>query len=187
MGLRGHEVARIKTGALLHDVGKIGVPDAVLTKQGGLTASEWDSIRRHPVLGKRIIEHAPELADVIPLVLHHQERFDGGGYPDRLSGDSIPIGARIIAAADAYHAIRSDRPYRSGRTHVEAVQELRRCKETQFDPRVVDCLIAVLEADTDLSGLLQELEEPMVASEPFTESDAGPFTGHPDWRPAAAG
>jgi diguanylate cyclase (GGDEF)-like protein len=185
MGFRGHEVARIQNGALLHDVGKIGFPDALFTKQGGLTASEWDIIYQHPVLGKTIIEHAPELADVIPLVLHHQERFDGSGYPARLSGDAIPIGARIIAVADAYHAIRSDRPYRSARTHVEAVQELRRCAETQFDPQVVASLIAVLEVDSDLNGLLQALEEPMVTSEPLLESGAAPSYGHR--RPAAAG
>lgn len=187
MGLRGHEVARIKTGALLHDVGKIGVPDAVLTKQGGLTASEWDSIRQHPVLGKTIIEHAPELADVIPLVLHHQERFDGGGYPSQLSGDAIPIGARIIAVADAYHAIRSDRPYRSRRTHAEAVQELRRCAATQFDPHVVASLIFVLEANTELNDLLMTLDTPMTTSEPFADNGATSHTGRPSWRPAAAG
>lgn len=184
MGFRGHEVARIKTGALLHDVGKIGVPDAVLTKQGDLTASEWHSIRQHPVLGKTIIEHMPEFADVIPLVLHHQERFDGSGYPARLSGDAIPIGARIIAAADAYHAIRSDRPYRSGRTHAEALQELRRCTDTQFDPHVVASLISVLEADTDLTDLLLALDEPMATSEPFPGNGTTPHSG---WRPAAAG
>jgi len=187
MGFRGHEVARIKTGALLHDVGKIGVPDAVLTKQGGLTPSEWDSIRQHPVLGKTIIEHAPELADVIPLVLYHQERFDGSGYPARLSGDAIPIGARIIAAADAYHAIRSDRPYRSGRTHAEAVRELRRCAETQFDPHVVASLISVLEADTDLTDLLRALEEPMKTSDTYPGSGTPAHPARPKWRPAAAG
>ena len=180
-------MARIKTGALLHDVGKIGVPDAVLTKEGALTASEWDSMRRHPVLGKTIIEHAPELADVIPLVLHHQERFDGSGYPAQLSGDAIPIGARIIAAADAYYAIRSDRPYRSGRTHAEALEELRRCAETQFDPHVVASLISVLEADTDVAGRLRAPEEPTAPSDALPDSGAAPYSGRPAWRPAAAG
>ena len=189
MGFRGHEVARIQNGALLHDVGKIGFPDALFTKQGGLTASEWRIIHEHPALGKTIIEHAPELADVIPLVLYHQERFDGTGYPARLSGDAIPIGARIIAAADAYHAIRSDRPYRSGRTHVEALQELRRCAETQFDPHVVASLISVLETDTDLNDLLLALEEPMATSGPFPESGTAtvPHLSRPGWRPAASG
>jgi diguanylate cyclase (GGDEF)-like protein len=113
IGLATTEVARISVGALLHDVGKIGVPDAILAKEGSLSAEEWACIRRHPVLGQQIMEQAPELQDVMPLVLHHQERYDGTGYPQELRGEDIPLGARIIAAADAYHAIRSDRPYRS--------------------------------------------------------------------------
>ena len=154
IGLPTADVARIKDGALLHDVGKIGVPDAILTKEGSLTPEEWKSIRQHPVLGKRIIEQAPELHDLMPLVLHHQEHYDGTGYPQRLRGDSIPMGARIIAAADAYHAIRSDRPYRSGRTHVEATHELQRCSGAQFDPGIVDALVTLLETDDGLRSLL---------------------------------
>ena len=154
VGLPSTDIARIKDGALLHDVGKIGVPDAILTKEGCLTPEEWKSIRQHPVLGKRIIEQAPELQDLMPLVLHHQEHYDGTGYPHRLRGDNIPMGARIIAAADAYHAIRSDRPYRSGRTHVEATREHQRCSGGQFDPVVVDALVAILEKDEGLRSLL---------------------------------
>ncbi len=141
-------------GALLHDVGKIGVPDAILTKECGLTPEEWACVRRHPVLGKQIMEQAPELMDVMPLVLHHQERYDGSGYPEQLQGDDIPIGARIIAAADAYHAIRSDRPYRSGRTHREAMRELLRCSGGQFDPKVVDTLLHILDHDEELRAML---------------------------------
>jgi len=153
IGLPAPDVARIGVGALLHDVGKIGVPDAILTKEGNLSREEWASIREHPTLGKQIIEQAPELTDVVPLVLHHQEHYDGSGYPERLRGDQIPLGARIIAAADAYHAIRSDRPYRSGRTHQEATSELRRCSGRQFDPAVVDALIAILDNDAELRSL----------------------------------
>jgi len=148
------EVARISEGALLHDVGKIGISDAILSKAGGLSAQEWDKIRHHPLLGKHIIEQAPELMDVVPLVLHHQERYDGTGYPERLRGDEIPLGARIIAAADAYDAIRSDRPYRSGRPHDEATREIRRCSGGQFDPRVVDALVAALDTDPALQQTL---------------------------------
>ncbi|MCL5736789.1 MAG: diguanylate cyclase [Actinobacteria bacterium] len=150
MDLPGSDIDRISVGALLHDVGKIGVPDAILTKKGNLSPEEWTSIRQHPVLGKQIIEQAPELTDVMPLVLHHQEHFDGSGYPHHLRGEDIPLGARIIAAADAYHAIRSNRPYRSGRTHEEATQELVRCAGKQFDPGIVRALLAVLDSDEDL-------------------------------------
>jgi HD-GYP domain-containing protein (c-di-GMP phosphodiesterase class II) len=153
IGLPSGDVARISVGALLHDVGKIGVPDAILTKDGDLSPEEWECIREHPELGKRILEQAPELMDVMPLVFHHQERWDGTGYPERLRGEDIPLGARIIAAADAYHAIRSDRPYRSGRTHREAMRELRRCSGEQFDPRVVEALLAVLDTDAGLRAL----------------------------------
>ena len=161
IGLPSIDVARIKEGAMIHDVGKIGVPDAILTKEGSLTAEEWKSIRQHPVLGKRIIEQAqaPELQDLMPLVLHHQEHYDGTGYPQHLRGQNIPMGARIIAAADAYHAIRSDRPYRSGRTHMEATRELQRCSGGQFDPVVVDALVALLEKDDRLRSLLLPCSE----------------------------
>ncbi|MHB1343655.1 MAG: bifunctional diguanylate cyclase/phosphohydrolase [Thermoleophilia bacterium] len=170
VGLPETDVQRVKVGALLHDVGKIGVPDAVLTKEGSLTAEDWDSIRAHPALGKTIIEQAPELKEVVPLVLHHQERYDGTGYPSRLHGDGIPLGARIIAAADAYHAIRSDRPYRTGRTHSEAVAELRRCAGTQFDPTVVSAFVDVLETDDSVQRILKTLD-PGDGSLPYTGRD----------------
>jgi diguanylate cyclase (GGDEF)-like protein/putative nucleotidyltransferase with HDIG domain len=154
IGLPAREVARIGEGAYLHDVGKIGVPDAIFSKAGSLSVEERDIIRKHPVHGRRIIEQAPELMDVMPLVLYHQEHYDGSGYPHCLRGDEIPLGARIIGAADAYHAIRSDRPYRSARTHEEATQELQRCSGGQFDPQVIDALVAILESDSDLRGML---------------------------------
>jgi len=154
LGLTADEIGRVSVGALLHDVGKIGVPDSILTKEGVLSSEEWDCIREHPILGKEILAQAPELTDITPLVLHHQERYDGTGYPGRLSGDSIPLGARIIAAADAYHAIISDRPYRSRRSHRDAVSELNRCSGAQFDPQVVDHLLRVLETDEQLRALL---------------------------------
>lgn len=164
IGLPIGEVARIGVAALLHDVGKIGVPDSILTKEGSLTREEWECVRRHPVLGKRIMEQAPELMDVMPLVLHHQERYDGSGYPERLRGEQIPLGARIIAAADAYHAICSDRPYRTGRTHCEAMRELERCSGTQFDPQVVKALLGALENDDELRALLPTISDSSPAS-----------------------
>ena len=154
IGLASTDVSRITVGAMLHDVGKIGVPDAILAKEGSLSSEEWECIRQHPVLGRQIMEQAPELTDVVPLVLHHQERWDGTGYPQHLRGEDIPLGARIIAAADAYHAIRSDRPYRSGRTHREAMRELRRCSGGQFDPQVVEALLNILDTDEELRAML---------------------------------
>jgi diguanylate cyclase (GGDEF)-like protein len=160
LGLSASEVGRVSVGALLHDVGKIGIPDAILTKAGSLTPEEWECIQEHPVLGRQILEQAPELTDITPLVLHHQERYDGTGYPNRLAGEGIPLGARIIAAADAYHAIISDRPYRSRRPHAEAVRELRRCSGAQFDPRVVQNLLSVLATDDKVRSLLPQEDAP---------------------------
>ena len=154
IGLPSEEVGRIGMGALLHDVGKIGIPDSILTKEGGLSPDEWDCIREHPDLGRQILEQAPELKDITPLVLHHQERYDGTGYPTKLRGEDIPLGARIIAAADAYHAIVSDRPYRPRRSHTDAVRELSRCSGAQFDPQVVETLLTVLETDQKIRSLL---------------------------------
>jgi diguanylate cyclase (GGDEF)-like protein/putative nucleotidyltransferase with HDIG domain len=166
IGLASTDVARISVGALLHDVGKIGVPDAILAKEGKLSDDEWDCIREHPGLGKRIVEQAPELMDVVPLVFHHQEHWDGTGYPAHLHGEDIPLGARIIAAADAYHAMRSDRPYRSGRTHREAMKELLHQSGEQFDPRVVEALLAVLDNDADLRALAAPLDHDLAAAKP---------------------
>jgi diguanylate cyclase (GGDEF)-like protein len=170
IGLTATEVARISVGALLHDVGKIGIPDAILAKEGGLSAEEWNCVREHPILGKQILEQAPELTDVTPLVLHHQERYDGTGYPDKLQGEAIPLGARIIAAADAYQAITSDRPYRSRRNHSEAVRELRRYSGAQFDPEVVDTLMNVFETDDRFRALLPSDQQVTKPARPQTRS-----------------
>ncbi|MBU2600560.1 MAG: diguanylate cyclase [Actinobacteria bacterium] len=168
VGLPEVEVERVQVGALLHDVGKIGVPDTVLSKQSALSTEDWASIHAHPTLGKTILEQAPELREVVPLVLHHQERFDGSGYPGRLKGEAIPLGARIIAATDAYHAIRSDRPYRSGRSHSEAVLELQRYAGTQFDPSVVKAFISLVETDPSARRIIASLDE---------DEGAQPYTG----------
>jgi len=181
IGLAASEVARIAVGALLHDVGKIGVPDSILTKEGSLSSEEWACVRKHPVLGKQILEQAPELTDVIPLVLHHQERYDGSGYPQRLRGEDIPLGARIIAAADAYHAIRSNRPYRSGRTHHEAVLELRRCSGTQFDPQVLSTMLWVLEEEEELRYLAPWPAEAAEVASATTSSGAPPLAAPFPW------
>ena len=142
MGPEGlDEVAR---AAELHDVGKIAVPDAILDKPGSLDPVEWGFMRRHPLIGERILLEAPALRPVARLVRSSHERWDGGGYPDGLRGDEIPLGARVVAVCDAYDAMTTDRPYRQSIGEQEAVLELRRCAGTQFDPTVVEAFCTVI-------------------------------------------
>jgi putative nucleotidyltransferase with HDIG domain len=150
LGCSEAEIRQIRWAALLHDIGKVGVPDRILRKPGPLTAEEWVEIRRHPVVGEEILRPIAALREVARIVRHHQERWDGMGYPDGLRGEEIPLGARIIAVVDTYGAITDHRPYRPARTHAEAVEELRRCAGTQLDPRIVEVFLGVLEADSDL-------------------------------------
>jgi len=144
MGLRAAEVERIRSAALLHDIGKVAIPDEILHKPGPLTDEEWVLMREHPVVGERILSVLPGMSGVARIVRHEHERWDGGGYPDGLIADQIPLGSRIIIAADTYHAITSDRPYRAARSHTDAVEELTRCAGTQFDPAVTQALIGYL-------------------------------------------
>ncbi|MDR7548275.1 MAG: HD domain-containing phosphohydrolase, partial [Armatimonadota bacterium] len=131
--------------------GKIAIPDAILRKPGPLTADEWDVVRRHPDVGAQIVAPVRSLQPVIPIIRHHQERWDGSGYPDGLRGDAIPLAARILAAADAYVAMTDARPYRPARSHHEAVAELRRHAGSQFDPAVIEALCRVLAEETAAS------------------------------------
>jgi response regulator RpfG family c-di-GMP phosphodiesterase len=137
LGIHGPELEEIGRGALLHDVGKIGVPDAVLLKPARLTPAEWTEMRKHPDIGFQMITGIPFLNTPADIVLSHQERFDGTGYPRRLRGEEIHIGARIFAIADTLDAMTSDRPYRSGTTFENAEAEIFRCSGSQFDPQVV--------------------------------------------------
>jgi two-component system cell cycle response regulator len=142
MGPEGlDEVAR---AAELHDVGKIAVPDAILDKPGTLDPVEWSFMRRHPLIGERILLAAPALRPVARLVRSSHERWDGTGYPDGLSGDAIPLGARVVAVCDAFDAMTTERPYRQPVTVEEAVAELRECAGTQFDPMVVEAFCRVI-------------------------------------------
>lgn len=143
LGLRGQELMELRYGALLHDVGKIGVPDAILHKPSHLSEDEWRLMRQHPAIGARILEPVPALAPAARIVRHHHERYDGHGYPDGLQGDDIPLGARILAVVDAYSAITDDRVYRRARSHDEAVQELLGNAGTQFDPLIVETFLAL--------------------------------------------
>jgi diguanylate cyclase (GGDEF)-like protein/putative nucleotidyltransferase with HDIG domain len=144
LGCNAIEVERVRSAALLHDIGKVAIPDEILHKPGPLTDEEWMLMRQHPVIGERILRVLPGLGPVARMVRHEHERWDGGGYPDGLSGVEIPFGSRVIIVADTYHAITSDRPYRAARSHEEAVEELTRCAGTQFDPDVTAALIGHL-------------------------------------------
>jgi putative nucleotidyltransferase with HDIG domain len=135
--------ATLRRGALLHDIGKIGVPDHILRKAGPLTENEWHTMKTHPDLGAKIIANIPFLQEVAVIIRAHHERWDGNGYPEGLAGEQIPQGARIFAVADSFDAMTSDRPYRRGRQLDEALAEIERCSETQFDPAVVTAFLAV--------------------------------------------
>ncbi len=138
LGITGKDREDLARGALLHDIGKIGVPDHILLKPGRLTEEEWVEMRKHPEIGARIISGIEFLAPAAEIVLAHQERWDGKGYPQGLSGEQIPLGARIFALADTIDAITTDRPYRRGRSFSHAREELIRYAGTQFDPAVVE-------------------------------------------------
>jgi HD-GYP domain-containing protein (c-di-GMP phosphodiesterase class II) len=144
LGLATEQVERIAHAALLHDVGKLAVPDEILHKPGPLTDEEWKVMAEHPVAGERILLRIPDLVAIAPVVRHEHEHWDGSGYPDGLRGRAIPIGSRIILACDAYHAMIADRPYRAAMSRQDAAAEVRRGSGSQFDPDVVDALLDLL-------------------------------------------
>jgi len=133
----------IRWGALLHDVGKIGISDAILRKPDKLDEQEWVEMRKHPEMGYRMLQHIPFLRPALEIVLSHQERFDGTGYPQGLRGDEIPLGARIFAVVDTFDAMTSDRPYRAALSIEVARDEVRRYSGIQFDPRVADAFLSI--------------------------------------------
>ncbi|MBO9533055.1 MAG: GAF domain-containing protein [Solirubrobacteraceae bacterium] len=144
LGLTDRELRDVHYAAILHDIGKIAVPSDILRKPGKLTADEFEQIKLHSDVGGRLLERIPFTRSVAPLVRAIHERFDGGGYPDNLRGDDIPLGARIVGTCDAFDAMISDRPYRNGMPQGDAVAELHRCSGTQFDPKVVEALVEEL-------------------------------------------
>jgi len=154
MGIGGAAAEDIGRGALLHDIGKIGVPDCILLKPGPLTHAEWVEMRRHPEVGYHILSAIDFLRPAAEIVLAHQERWDGGGYPYKLRGEQIPLGARIFGIADTLDAMTSDRPYRKAATFAQARLEISRCAGTQFDPRCVDAFRQM--PDAELESLRRE-------------------------------
>jgi len=144
LGLSDTEISDLRVASLLHDIGKIVVPDDILLKPGPLTAAEMKRMKRHPSDGANTLSNVPTATDAVPVILHHHERFDGSGYPHGLSGEDIPIGARILLVADAFDAMTEDRPYRKAMPVADAIKELKRFSGTQFDPTVVDAFLVVL-------------------------------------------
>lgn len=144
LGLPEREVENIKYAALLHDIGKIGIPDDIIKKPTRLTPEEFENVRKHPVIGARIIKEIESLSPMVPIILHHHERYDGKGYPDGLIGEAIPIGARIVHVTDAYDTMVSARAYRDMLPAELAVSEMRKNAGTQFDPKVVEAFITIL-------------------------------------------
>ena len=138
LGEPAYEVSRIKLAARLHDIGKAAIPAAILEKPGPLDEREWEFIRRHPLIGERIVLAAPALASTAAIIRSTHERIDGDGYPDGLAGEQIPMGARVIAVCDAFDAMTSGRPYRAAVSSEAALAELKRHAGTQFDARIVE-------------------------------------------------
>ena len=165
IGLPPEQVSRVSTAALLHDIGKIGVPDRVLNKKGKLNAEDWELIKTHPRLGATIVGNVPNLIPCVSSILHHHEKWDGSGYPEGLKGEAISLEARILAVADAYEAMSSERPYRPAIDAEKVLTEMRRCAGSQFDPSLVDVFIGIIE-----EGLPDRLKatEQAAASKPGT-------------------
>jgi HD-GYP domain-containing protein (c-di-GMP phosphodiesterase class II) len=147
LGLDEEQVLEVEQVALLHDIGKVGIPDAILQKHGALNDQEWELMRQHPALGARILSSTSSLAHLAPAVRAEHERWDGTGYPDGIGRAEIPIASRITLACDAYHAMTSDRPYRSALRPEWALAELQANSGTQFDPEVVLALTHILGSD----------------------------------------
>jgi len=140
-------VQAIYWGGLLHDIGKIGIPDSILNKPARLDESEWEIIHRHTIHGAQLVAPIKRLADVAPIIEYSHERYDGSGYPYSLKGNQIPLGARIIGVVDSYSAMRDERPYKKAISHEEAIDELKRNAGILFDPEVVTTFLYVLSTD----------------------------------------
>jgi HD-GYP domain-containing protein (c-di-GMP phosphodiesterase class II) len=152
LGLDENATRDVEQIALLHDIGKVGIPDAILQKQGPLDDQEWQLMRQHPIVGERIIAGTPGLSHLAPAMRAEHERWDGSGYPDGLAGEQIPLASRVTLACDALHAMTSDRPYRSAMTLQRARQELRASAGSQFDPHVIKALLAEIESPAALAA-----------------------------------
>ncbi len=147
LGLDEEKIRVIRWGAILHDIGKIGISDNILLKPGPLDATEWEIMKTHPVIGYEMIKNVVFLKSVLPIVLHHHERYDGSGYPSGLKAESIPLEARIFSLADAYDAMTSERPYGKVFNKESALEEIKRCSSTHFDPKIADIFIKIMQEE----------------------------------------
>jgi putative nucleotidyltransferase with HDIG domain len=171
IGLSDEECERIYLSGLLHDVGKIGVPEAVLTKPGRLTDAEFDAIKKHPAIGAQILGNIKQLQDIIPGVLHHHERWDGRGYPRQLAGEDIPLIGRLICVADSFDAMSSTRTYRPALPLETVLAEIKRCAGAQFDPALANVFVTL-----DFEPYRKSVEEQTAAAiipAPLLETPAG--------------
>ncbi|MBV8257790.1 MAG: HD-GYP domain-containing protein, partial [Actinobacteria bacterium] len=163
LGLDAPRLRTLGFSALFHDIGKIGVPDAILTKPAKLTDDEYEVIKRHPEDGAKIVSRLHQLEEAVPAILHHHERWDGRGYPSLLAGEAIPVEARIVGLADALDAMTTDRPYSPARPLHEAATEILGNRGTQFAPDVVDAFLRVLERAPAVFEPLRPWDEAAVA------------------------
>jgi diguanylate cyclase (GGDEF)-like protein len=181
------EVDRIRVAALLHDVGKIAVPQEILDKPAALTSTEWRSVVQHPRIGQVILEQAAALKDAVPIILHHHERYAGHGYPFGLRGNDIPLGARIVAIADAYDAMIHDRPYKRAMSHDMAIMELRRHSGTQFDPQLVTLFCDLFAQHAPAADpTLTAITAPLHAAASRSALAAGAASAAGSWKAATA-
>jgi len=160
LGLPENQVETIRLAAILHDIGKIAVPDRILHKEGPLTPEERKLVQSHPEVGAHLIASIPFLRDVAIVIRHHHERYDGAGYPSHLPGEAIPLGARIVALVDAYSAMTTDRPYRRAMSHADAIREIQRHAGTQFCPAVAAAFIAEFPIAEPDEGQERRREQP---------------------------
>ena len=152
LGLLPEDLEDLRQAAELHDMGKVAIPDAILDKPGPLDDAEWEFMRRHTIIGERILQAAPALERVATIVRSTHERMDGKGYPDQLAGEAIPLAARIVLVCDAFEAMTADRSYRKAMSAEVAIEELERCAGAQFDPRVVAAFRALADQRAALAG-----------------------------------
>ena len=175
MGLHRKQVELIRKASLLHDIGKLGIPEAILLKPARLTSEEFTTMKAHPGLGAEIMRRSSSLVPLTPIVQHHHEHYDGSGYPEGLAGTDIPIEARIVAVADALEAMASDRPYRKALSHEKIFAELIRCSGTQFDPHVVQAALKTIETEGQNLvvnvGTLDKMNKPLKLSIPIMASE----------------